>query len=915
VAFTGTGNRKLTFRGGAGADLYDTTTGNYFAYESTDAKFNTFSLAIADGPGGATSLSKLENSTWLINGSNSFSGAVNIERGTLAFQGTNALGSGTATVTVSQASDDGRVFLDLRGVTSDRPIVINGGGNNNNTGWGASLGTNIWNGSVNYTGGAASLSVLGANTELTINGVVSSSVTINKVGNGRLVLAGNNNFTTQFNAMGGTVQLNYLTNNTSKLGDAAVLQLGGTGTTIAQGSRARSGDNVVFQRGARLEVLGGTHVETVGSTSLSAGASVIARASGDTGNAAVNLAGITANAGGTIDVELPVTPLTGCTLRQGSTAIECSSTAGLVPGMLLYGPGIPAGAVVASVSLANSTTFNMNYRALSSGTGVTLSTMGLTASILTAGVTTSNSSTITAARNTTLALGMNVVGSGIPAGAAITSINQNMTVTNSANSTADGTGLAMRVMPTSVVIPACTTTLNSTTVTTTANFTNGLSAGMLVTGTNLAPGTTIASITNTTTFVLSTPAIAAGTAQILTAYSASVPLAGAITTTGDDSVTCDSTTGLIVGMPVFGPNVPTGATVAVITGPISFDLSVAATGSASSLTLYATHPVTKTAVRLMNVATTTTTPATVNCASTTGLAAGMAVSSPFIPAGARVATIVNGTQFTLVSGTGVAAGTVQLATAATSVPITGAETTSGQTTVICANHGNTVLEGMLILGPNTPSGSVVTSVPSQTSFVINQAATGTATGQTMAAVAETLPVANVIATNANANLTTDYSAAVVPGVSIFGVGVPNAAKVNAVAPITTLGLSTAATASASGQTFTVPAGVQLVGTTSGGSPNVTVASTQGILPGMHVTGTNIPAGTRVASITNATTFVLTARCHRHHQHGHHLAPCASGHQLAEQRHDHWRAGRLHHRQQDDVGTERHRHELILDLRR
>jgi autotransporter-associated beta strand protein len=48
------------------------------------------------------------------------------------------------------------------------------------------------------------------------------------------------------------------------------------------------------------------------------------------------------------------------------------------------------------------------------------------------------------------------------------------------------------------------------------------------------------------------------------------------------------------------------------------------------------------------------------------------------------------------------------------------------------------------------------------------------------------------------------------------------------------------------------------GGTTNASATVTVASTAGILPGMAVTGTGIPVGATVLSVTNATTFVLSA---------------------------------------------------------
>jgi hypothetical protein len=52
-------------------------------------------------------------------------------------------------------------------------------------------------------------------------------------------------------------------------------------------------------------------------------------------------------------------------------------------------------------------------------------------------------------------------------------------------------------------------------------------------------------------------------------------------------------------------------------------------------------------------------------------------------------------------------------------------------------------------------------------------------------------------------------------------------------------------------------GLSMSGTLTSASTSVTVASTTGITAGMSVTGTGIPAGATVASVTNATTFVLS----------------------------------------------------------
>ena len=105
------------------------------------------------------------------------------------------------------------------------------------------------------------------------------------------------------------------------------------------------------------------------------------------------------------------------------------------------------------------------------------------------------SDTIITADTSTLELGMPVSGTGISTGATITSIPSSTTFTIS------------------TISLTCTTTNTSTNVTTASTST--LVAGMSVNGTGIpAAATTISSITNSTTFVLSAAATASGTVSL-----------------------------------------------------------------------------------------------------------------------------------------------------------------------------------------------------------------------------------------------------------------------------------------------------------------------------------------------------------------------------------------------------------------
>ncbi len=119
---------------------------------------------------------------------------------------------------------------------------------------------------------------------------------------------------------------------------------------------------------------------------------------------------------------------------------------------------------------------------------------------------------VTTGTTSTIAVGMGVVGAGIPATATVATITNSTTFTFS------------------TVVPGVTSTFTtvSSSPTVTAGATASLVVGMTVTGTSIAADTTILSITNTTTFVLSKNAgSGAGSNSLkfnLATASAAVPL-------------------------------------------------------------------------------------------------------------------------------------------------------------------------------------------------------------------------------------------------------------------------------------------------------------------------------------------------------------------------------------------------------
>jgi hypothetical protein len=148
-----------------------------------------------------------------------------------------------------------------------------------------------------------------------------------------------------------------------------------------------------------------------------------------------------------------------------------------------------------------------------------------------------------------------------------------------------------------------TTTSGSTTCTTTS--TTGLTAGMKVcSNPNIPTNTTIASITNGTTFVLSAAATTSGTAVATDIVTTTVAVA---TTSGSVTVTCPNTACLSVGNAISGTNIPAGSTIASIVNATTFTISANATATGSGIAATITGN-----VRIGSIATTTITTADIS---------------------------------------------------------------------------------------------------------------------------------------------------------------------------------------------------------------------------------------------------------------------------------------------------------------
>ena len=198
--------------------------------------------------GAATSLTKLGPGTIVLAGNNTYTGSTIVSGGTLNI-GSNALRNSALDTTSSIA---GTSSAGLK--TTATALTFGGLSGNKDF---ASLFTTT-------SGGYGAVSSLtlnpGAAVTITYPAVIADGAlgtTLTKSGLGTQVLAGANTFTGATTLNGGTLTLDYSTQDNSKLADGSALILSG-GT---------------------LELSGGTHTEVVGSTTLT-GAVTVTRSSG-----------------------------------------------------------------------------------------------------------------------------------------------------------------------------------------------------------------------------------------------------------------------------------------------------------------------------------------------------------------------------------------------------------------------------------------------------------------------------------------------------------------------------------------------------------------------------------------------------------------------------------------------------------
>jgi len=266
----GTGNKALTLGG--------SNTGN-----------NIFAGVITNGTSAVISLSKADAGTWILSGTNTFTGPVTISGGILSISAidvvanSNPLGM-SANTAGNLILNAGRLRYTGAAASTDRLFSLQVSSTLDASGTGAVNFTNT--GSMGFNGGTTAKTLTltgtnaGSNTLAAVIGNNTGATSLTKDSIGTWVLSGANTHTgATILQGGGTLVMDYSTQNNSKIASAAALTLGST--TLGLG-------------GGTLTLTGGSFTQSVVSATLNPGGTFITRSGG---TSTLNLNALTAGGG------------------------------------------------------------------------------------------------------------------------------------------------------------------------------------------------------------------------------------------------------------------------------------------------------------------------------------------------------------------------------------------------------------------------------------------------------------------------------------------------------------------------------------------------------------------------------------------------------------------------------------------
>jgi autotransporter-associated beta strand protein len=318
------GNLSFTAAGSGVAQISGTlnlgTAVRAFTLANGEADNDVTIDAVMTGTGGGLTTAGAGRLVLSGNSGTGFTGATTVGGTTiLNIQNGGALGTIAGGTTVSAANT-----LELQGgiAVGAEALSLNGTGMTTYGAIGALRnvsGNNSWGGPITLaaasrinsdsdtltlqgaiSGATIGLTIGGAGNTTITNVIGTTSGTLIKDGAGTLTLSGANTFTGATTVNGGTLVLDYSTQNNTKLADGVALNL---------------------YKGT-LTLNGGSHTEVVGSTTLNAGSFAITRSSG---NSVLRMNGITRAIGSTIDFATNNIADTDTSNFQGILGISGSS--------------------------------------------------------------------------------------------------------------------------------------------------------------------------------------------------------------------------------------------------------------------------------------------------------------------------------------------------------------------------------------------------------------------------------------------------------------------------------------------------------------------------------------------------------------------------------------------------------------
>ena len=187
---------------------------------------NQYTISGSHGIAGSTGIEKSGTGSLTLATPNTFTGAVNVNDGTVRAGHANALGSTAGGTTVASSAT-----LDLNGTAvGAEPVVLNGS-LINASGTAASFAGDI---------SVATPATLGGSGESTLNGVVSGGGVLTKADAGRVILAGSNTFGGQIHVNAGALRV------TNSAGMGAGGFNGVSNSVIANGAALELANNVTL---------------------------------------------------------------------------------------------------------------------------------------------------------------------------------------------------------------------------------------------------------------------------------------------------------------------------------------------------------------------------------------------------------------------------------------------------------------------------------------------------------------------------------------------------------------------------------------------------------------------------------------------------------------------------------------------